>query len=293
MPTITDLSIGAKLKFGAYSVSGEMPHKICWIKVHRDGTILSEFIEDQCAFDAREPDNPIEYRGDRGSNRYSKSNCHQFLNADGMEWFRPAHEYDRAPEDFLMHSGRYGYARKPGFLHYFKEWEIEAIEDSEIKTAVPVCDISDVVEVYETIHAKVFLPSRNNINSEAENGLVEGEAWDLFAAGARLVCPLSTELYINTRNSEHPKYGDEGWIYFLRSSNVATSDGVYCVNDGGAILRTFPYNDYLGIRPALKLNPETIISDKPDGNGYYEVLSAPQGAIDIDERDYFAILKKT
>ena len=48
----------------------------------------------------------------------------------------------------------------------------------------------------------------------------------------------------------------------------------------------------MGVRPALKLNPEILISDEPDGDGYYEVLSAPQEIIEIDEEEFFAILKK-
>lgn len=181
MPTIADLPIGAKLKFGAYSVSGEMPHKICWVKAHRDGTILTEFMEDQCAFDAKEPDNPDEYRKSYGNNRCSVSNVQQFLNAEGTDWFRQKHGCDTAPEDRGMCNGRYGYSHKPGFLHYFEEWEIEAI---------------------------------------------------------------------------------------------------------------YAYSDYMGVRPALKLNPEIPISDEPDGDGYYEVLSAPQEIIEIDEDDFFAVLKK-
>ena len=42
----------------------------------------------------------------------------------------------------------------------------------------------------------------------------------------------------------------------------------------------------------MKLNPEILISDEPDGDGYYEVLSAPQEIIEIDEEEFFAILKK-
>lgn len=41
----------------------------------------------------------------------------------------------------------------------------------------------------------------------------------------------------------------------------------------------------------MKLNPEILISDEPDGDGYYEVLERPQEIIEIDENDFFAILK--
>lgn len=292
MPTIADLPIGAKLKFGAYSVSGEMPHKICWVKAHRDGTVLTEFMEDQCAFDAKEPENPDEYRRSYGNNRYSQSNAHQFLNAEGTDWFRPTHEYDTAPEDRLMYNGRHGYVQKPGFLHYFDEWEVEAIEESEIKTALPTKDIPTGGEKHETIYAKVFMPSRTNVGGGTENRIQEGEVWDLFANGANRACLFSPELYANTHNNDKPEYEDEEWYYYLRSPISGHSCYVHCVGRGGVICYAYAYDDYLGVRPALKLNPEIPISDEPDGDGYYEVLSAPQEIIEIDEEEFFAILKK-
>lgn len=291
MPTIADLPIGAKLKFGAYSVSGEMPHKICWVKAHRDGTILTEFMEEQCAFDAKEPDNPNEYRRSHGNNRYSQSNVHQFLNAEEIDWFRPAHEYDAAPEDRLMYEGRYGYVHKPGFLHYFDEWEVEAIEESEIKTALPTEDIPTGGEKHETIYAKVFIPSRTNVGSGTENHIQEGEVWDLFANGASRSCLFSPELYANAQNDDKPECEDEKWYYYLRSPRSDRSYSVRCVILDGSFDNASACHGYLGVRPALKLNPEILISDEPDGDGYYEVLSAPQEIIEIDEEEFFAILK--
>lgn len=292
MPTITDLPIGAKLKFGAYSVSGEMPHKICWVKAHRDGTILTEFIEDQCAFDAKESDNPDEYRRTYGNNRYSLSNGHQFLNAEGTDWFRPTHEHDTAPEDRLMRNGRYGYVHKPGFLHCFEEWEIEAIEESEVKTALPTVDIPTGGKKYETVYAKVFLPSRTNVGCGTENRIQEGEVWDLFADGANRACLFSPELYANTPNNDKPECEDEERYYYLRSPSSGSPSSVRGVFRNGRIGTACAYNDHVGVRPALKLNPEILISDEPDGDGYYEVLSAPQEIIEIDEEEFFTILKK-
>lgn len=292
MPTIADLPIGAKLKFGAYSVSGETPHKICWVKAHHDGTILSEFIEDQCAFDAKEPDNPDEHRREYGNNRYSQSNVQQFLNAEGTDWFRPTHEYDKAPEDRLMCNGRHGYVHKPGFLHYFDEWEVEAIEESEVKTALPTKDIPTGAEKYETIYAKVFLPSKTNVGCGTENRIQEGEVWDLFADGANLACLFSPELYTNTPKVFKPEYEDEGWHYYLRSPYSCCSFSVCGVGRNGSISDNYTHYDFFGVRPALQLKPEILISDEPDSDGYYEVLSDPQEISEIDEEEFFAILKK-
>lgn len=292
MPTIVDLPIGAKLKFGTYCVGEEMPHKIRWIKVHNDGTILTEFMEAQLAFDAKEPNNPDEYRRSYGNNRCSVSNVQQFLNTEGYDWYRPAHEYDAPPADNLMYNGRYGYENKPGFLHFFEPWEVDAIEDSEVKTALPTRDIQPGGEKYETFYAKVFMPSRTNVNGRTENGVQEGEVWDWFANGANRACLFSPELYENTPNDDKPEYDDDEWYYYLRSPNSGNSCHVRCVSRGGGIGDASACSDFVGVRPALKLNPEIQISDEPDDDGYYEVLSAPQEVFEIDEEEFFAILKK-
>lgn len=95
---IKDLPIRGKIKFGAYSVNGEIPHKIRWLKAHGDSLFISEFLEDQCAFDAKEPGNEDnEYRRRYGNNRFSVSNVQQFINSDQVAWYHPAHEADAPP----------------------------------------------------------------------------------------------------------------------------------------------------------------------------------------------------
>lgn len=85
---VEDLSVGAKIKFGAYSVSGEEPHKIAWIKVHHNNTLYNEFAEDILPFDAKEPLNPRVNRRNYGSNRYSVSNICGFINSEQEDWFK-------------------------------------------------------------------------------------------------------------------------------------------------------------------------------------------------------------
>ena len=290
MPTIADLPIGAKLKFGAYSVSGETPHKICWVKAHRDGTILSEFIEEQCAFDVKEPDNPDEDCRTYGNNRCSLSNVQQFLNAEDYGWFHATHEYDRAPEARMTHNRQQGYNNKPGFLYYFESWEIDAIDETEVKTALPKRDILPDGEKHETFYAKVFMPSNNNMGAGGVNGVLEGDTWDLFERGASRVCRFSRELFENVQENK-PEYVEEGWYYHLRSprNNKSWSGCILYDGDDGA---SYPHDDSVGVRPALKLSPKAIISDEPDGDGYYVVLSAPQEIIEINEEEFFEILKK-
>jgi len=293
MPTVADLPTGAKLKFGAYSVSGETPHKICWIKVHRDCTLLSEFIEEQGPFDVKEPENTDNYRKQNGNNRCSLSNVQQFLNADGSNWFHQMHEYDTPPEGWLTYGDRHGYNHKPGFLTCFEPWEIDAIEESEVKTALPAIDIQTRGEErYEVFYAKVFIPSKTNLYGTIENGVFEGEYWDLPSEGSFRVARLSPELYENTEDDgDKPDYQGGAWYYYLRTPMAHNSTNVRCVDLDDDTTYFYANTDWVGIRPALKLTPEIPVSDDPDEDGYYEVLSAPQEIIEIDEEVFLAILK--
>ena len=291
MPTIDDLPIGAKLKFGAYSVDGEAPHKIRWIKAHRDNTVLSEYIEDLCAFDAKEPENPSPLRRSFGNNRYSLSNIHQFLNSEGTDWFQKKHAFDTAPDE-LMYTQRNGYSLKPGFLTLFEQWEIDAIEVSEIKIPLPRCDAQRGVLV-ETVYAKVFLPSTANVGARRIEDVPKGdETWELFSMGPQS-CHYSVELRRSRRFRNRVVWARLDEItacYLLRSPSRDTSYRTYAV-EGNEVGSKAACNPDSGIRPALRLNPDTSISDEPDSEGYYEVLALPQQAIEISEKDFLAILK--
>ena len=288
MAIIADLPIGAKIKFGTYSVNGEEVHRIRWIKTHRDQTFLSEYLEDQCAFDAKEPNNRNDYRRRYGNNCYSLSNVNQFLCSDKDDWYVPQHEYDEAPTDEMLYGGEDGYRGKPGFLRHFEQWELEAIETSEIKTALPNNDVDE--EKFEIIHAKVFLPSRTNLTGKEENGVKEGEFWDYFACGASLKARLSPECFEYGDRTEKPNYQDESWYYNLRSPYSGDAFNVRYVDRGGFVGYCYACDGVLGVRPALRLNPEILISDEPDDDGYYEVLDAAQEIAEITEEDFFAIL---
>lgn len=284
MPTIADIPVGGKLKFGAYSVAGEKPHKICWVKVNSDNTLFSEFIEDQLAFDAVEPDSPNGRHRVEGNSRYSLSNLHQFLNSNETSWFHKAHEYDAPPvEGTMMHKHR-DYWNRPGFLSEFKQWEIDTIDESEIVTRLP--DTDD--EEYENIAAKLFIPSKSNAGIYESGEIIEDKIWELFPVGAR----MTTEAYDNAIQDDKPEAENKNWHYWMRTPSRAAKNEV-CFRDVYElyISTASPYDNGIGVRPALKLNANTVVSDEPDVDGYYEVLRFAEEVIEISSEDFFAILK--
>ena len=88
--TLSNLPIGAKVKFGKHQVSTEAAMPIIWTIVAKNHqgypanaiTLHAEKIIDLRCFDARENTNADYDRRDYGNNRYSVSNIDQWLNKD-------------------------------------------------------------------------------------------------------------------------------------------------------------------------------------------------------------------
>ena len=286
--TVSSLPCGAKVKFGSYCVGNEGAHSIRWIKVNSaDTTLLAEHIEDFRAFDAREPDSPQEDRREYGNNRYSVSNIDQFLNSTGDEWYHPQHDTDAPPTGELTCDGT-PYLNHPGFLAYFSEAELEAIMPTNIVVALPRCD-SDYRD-YGIITRKVFLPSRTNILGSSVRNTNEGDRWDYFRNGRNASATATEEAIDNTTLSGGAEDETTSWYWWLRSPYADYAGDAWYVDRGG-------HGDYasaclgiIGVRPALAINPEILVSDEPDDEGYYNVILSIVELEDVSEEDFLSIL---
>ena len=286
--TIGSLPCGAKIRFGAYCVGNEGTHNIRWIKMNSaDTTLLAEYIEDFRAFDAREPNSPREYRREYGNNRYSVSNIDQFLNSSEDDWYQPQHDTDAPPTGELTYDGT-PYQSHPGFLAYFSEAELEAIIPTEIVVALPRCDSDD--HDYERITRKVFLPSRTNIFGRSVRNTNEGERWEYFGNGRSVVATATQEAIDNTELNGAPNDTTDGWYWWLRSPNADNGCNARYVDRDGDDDSASAYRGIIGVRPALKLNPEILVSDEPDEEGYYNVILSIVEFEDVSEEDFLSIL---
>lgn len=273
--TISDLPIGAKLVFGRFSRNGTTPETLGWLKVHRDNTLLTEWSIGAFAFDAKEPTNPNKRIRDRGNNQYSVSNIRQFLNSFGPNWFSPQHEDDAPPAYDNIACGYGGYSEAHGFLSAFEEWELESILPTTI-----VCGTRDYnhpkcyFDWFHSLTDKVCIPSASNLTSEAiENGWEhEGDLWDLF------------------HNPEVDAYDvGEGFV-MTRTMSDSGSGVIISLDVDGRICRNYAANGGVHVRPYVILRPDTVVSDEPNDEGYYEVLEVPQEVVEINEADLFTIL---
>jgi hypothetical protein len=121
--TFSKLKVGSKIIFGKhttvvqeayrpYYISPPVEEDVTWIKCGgSDNLLISSKVLDVLCLDAGENRRTPE------NSRYPNLNIHQYLNADGEDWFIPAYDGDTAPS----------YKTSPGFLSGFSPEEIEAL----------------------------------------------------------------------------------------------------------------------------------------------------------------------
>lgn len=281
---ICDLSVGSFIKFGRFSAYGEAPQEIRWIKVHKDNTLLTEFIERLGPFDAMEEKNPkksissLEDKiSEAGNNDYALSNIRQYLNSVEKQWYKPTHEYDEPPIISTI-IGNTGLLNSGGFLSDFSKDELNAILNTEIITAT-------INNIFEITNDKVFIPSKTNVtgllNIDSHSyldGVEEGVYWDYFKAGASLRVSLSQQCKKNF-DKRYCYYDRDERNFFrywwLRSPKQRWDSLVRVVDDGNMCMESVcqqAYNSNIGIRPALILKSDTKVSEHPDEEGYYRVV---------------------
>lgn len=289
MPTaIKDLPCGAKIRFGKYRVGEEIPHDIKWIKVNSGDTkLFAEYVEDFRAFDARERNNPNNNRREYGNNRYSVANIDQFLNSANDVFYRPAHDYDAPPTKELTYDNM-PYDNHPGFLADFNEAELDAIMPTEVIVAIPKCD--DAENAYETITRKVFLPSRTNIFGGTVRNVHEGTQWEIFQRGDTVTAKTTNEARRNPNITDFTVNEGDNWYYWLRSPSADDGCDARCVGRGGNGSYASAYHGVIGVRPALTINPEILVSDEPDEEGYYNVILSAVELKDVSEEDFFSVI---
>ena len=61
------------------------------------------------------------------------------------------------------------------------------------------------------------------------------------------------------------------WEWWLRTPHAGRSYRTRCVNIDGALDYYYAYDGYLGVRPALELPNDIVVSETPDEDGYYTI----------------------
>jgi len=271
---ISNLPIGAKVKFGHYEVESEGAMPIIWTIVAKNHpgypansiTLHTEKIIDLRCFDAKEPNNTISDRKKYGNNRYSVSNIDQWLNKAGSAaggWYVAQHNYDQAPNAANVEYNT-PYDTRPGFLYHFSAEERDAILYTTLRVVKPSGG-------YEDITRRVFLPSRTEVGLANEGGIAEGTAWGFYTSSATRIAYLTAQAFNNTLSDFKPSTIDEDWYWWLRTPLSSYSHSVRVVITGGTV-EYAASTGYIGVRPALNLTSSLLVSDTTDADGCYKFV---------------------
>lgn len=276
---LSNLTTGAKVKFGKYSVNGETAQDIVWTVVAKNHqsspayptnaiTLHATEIIDLRCFDAAEPDNVDSDRQQGGNNYYSVSNIDQWLNKDAASntWYTAAHSTDHSP-DTSSGTGGYNtqYASRPGFLNAFSADEKAAILTTTIRVMTP--SLEGLAP--ENIQRKVFLPSATEMGY---TGYSEGTAWGYYTNDDSRIGYLTQQCLSETLSSSKPLDKTQSWVWLTRTANEAMPEMIWTVYDSGTI-DTIPANDGSeGIRPALNLPSTLFVSNTTDSDGCYTMV---------------------
>lgn len=252
---LSNLPIGAKVKFGKHSINGETPQDIRWSIANIKGTIVtlitSEII-DMRVFDA------IESVNTDASNNYGESNIRQWLNSSDVSWYVAQHAADTPPSD-IASAGNTHYAHRPGFLYHFSTSERGALLTTPVVTRLPYSPTTTY-----TTNDKVFLPSLTEVSTDAG----EGFKFSLFEGVSDIKCLLTEQAAIYSLANVQQVMSRAWW---LRTPQNNISTQVRIVSHSGDPSAAYARDSSVGVRPCIRLGT-TKVSDGIDIDGCYTIL---------------------
>ena len=283
---LSNLPIGAKIKFGKHSINGETAQSIIWQVVAKNHsaypsnsiTLLTDRIIDMRCFDAPEPYSPISQMVSNGNNRYILSNINSWLNssAGARDWYEATHSTDAPPNNTSPYGAETRYYDRPGFLNLFSESERNSILATTIKTLQPMYDDAGVG--FDDSICKIFLPSTSEVGLGNEVGYAEGVTWAAFSGVADTDrISYSTQQVVSYSLSPNKPTITQAWAWRLRTANVSSSYLVRRVTANGSLGESIASSGTEGVRPAMNLPSTLSISDTTDSDGCYTAVwnSAP------------------
>lgn len=232
----------------------------------RVGLVTERIISLKC-FDAKEPSNSNSDRRNYGNNRAAVANLLQWMNsaAGAGQWYSAQHSADAPPNNANVWSNYNEYEAEAGFLNGFEQDFRDALLDDTITVAKSSTDGGGS----EQITRKVRLLTRTEVFGDTENGTAEGTQWPIFTDNnSRLAYPTAeavskSEYKTSSLSSSQP------WLWWLLTPYAGGADNVRGVDSGGGLGWGYAYSGGHGVRPALFLAPDTLVSDTTDTDGAY------------------------
>ena len=267
---LSNLPIGAKIKFGKHSINGETAQDIIWTIVAKNHTgypsnsvtLLTSRIIDLRAYDAKEPNSNIDGRVKYGNSEYDLSNIDQWLNKSATAWFEKTHTYDQAPAAQYVTGGT-EYDGRPGFLSNFTESEIADILSTSITFTGP--------GYIRSATRKIFLPSAAELGY---TGWEDGTSWGYFDSSnwSERAAMITAQCRQNTKAVISDTSENLVWQWGLRSAISSSRYELMAVKTDGKMTYVTANDGTLGIRPAMNLSSSQKVSDTTDSDGCYTVI---------------------
>lgn len=232
----------------------------------RVGLVTERIISLKC-FDAKEPSNSNSDRRNYGNNRAAVANLLQWLNsaAGAGQWYSAQHSADAPPNNANVWSNYNEYEAEAGFLNGFEQ----DFRDALLNDTITVAKSSTDGGGSEQITRKVRLLTRTEVFGDTENGTAEGTKWPIFTDNnSRLAYPTAeavskSEYKTSSLSSSQP------WWWWLLTPYAGGANRVRYVVSGGGLGYSDAWYGYRGVRPALFLAPDTLVSDTTDTDGAY------------------------
>ena len=230
-------------------------------------TLVAERIIKLACFDATESGGNSN-RQSYGNNRYSLANIRQWLNKSGTGWYQAQHTYDRPPSNSYVWSNYNEYDGEAGFLTGFSAEMLAAILTTTLTVAKPTTDGGGS----ETVQDKVFLLSMAEVGLGSENGIAEGSVLAMFSDNNSRRAMPTAQAVSNSEYTNSSLSASQYWYWWLRSPNSSDAGSARGVSLDGSLNNRYAYDGNWGVRPALNLSSDTLVSDTPDSEGYYTII---------------------
>lgn len=232
----------------------------------RVGLVTERIISLKC-FDANESGNSNSDRRNYGNNRAAVANLLQWLNSTAGPggWYSAQHSADAPPNNANVWSNYNEYEAEAGFLSFFEADFRNALLNDTITVAKSSTDGGGS----EQITRKVRLLTETEVGLGNENGIAEGTKWPLFTDNnSRLAYPTAEAVSKSEYTSSGLK-ASSPWYYWLLTPYAGYAHHVRLVTSDGSLSDGGANNGSGGVRPALFLAPDTLVSDTTDTDGAY------------------------
>lgn len=264
---MSTLPVGAVVKSVNTKYNGAVIRFIVGRQASDRVGLVTERIISLKSFDAREPSNPNSDRKNYGNNRAAVANLLQWLNstAGAGRWYSAQHSYDAPPNNANVWSNYNEYEAEAGFLSFFEPDFRDALLNDTITVARSNTDGGGS----EQITRKVRLLTETEVGLGNENGIVEGTQWPYFNSNARRQAMPTPEAVSRSEYTSSSLSSTQYWYYWLLTPYAGYAYYVRFVYTGGSLGSSNAYNGHFGVRPALFLAPDTLVSDSTDTDGAY------------------------